>query len=70
MHIDTVRPCATGNYGAYLHKDALAIVISENMEADRVDQPLKHQLVINTTALWGVKLLRGTFGYHISTRNA
>jgi len=59
---------STGNYGAYLHKDALAIAISENMEVDRVEQPLKHQLTINTTALWGVVELRGTWGYYILTR--
>ncbi len=61
---------STGNYGAYMHKDALAIVISENMTVDKVDQPLKHQMVLNTTALWGVGELRGTFGYYILTRLA
>ncbi len=61
---------STGNYGAYLHKDALAVAISENMEVDRVEQPLKHQLVLNTTALWGVVELRDTFGCPILTRLA
>ena len=61
---------STGNFGAYLHKDCLAIVISENLEVDRVEQPLKHQLVINTTALWGVVEIRDTFGCHIHTRLA
>ena len=58
----------TGNVGAYLHKNALAIVISENLTVDRVDQPLKHQLIINTTSLWGVGELRDTFGCPILTR--
>lgn len=58
----------TGNVGAYLHQDALAIAISENLEVDRVEQPLKHQLVLNTSSLWGVIELRGTFGYYIRTR--
>jgi len=58
----------TGNIGAYLHKDALAIVIQENLTVDRVEQPLKHQLTINTTALWGVIELRDTFGCEILTR--
>ena len=61
---------STGNKGAYLHRDALAIAVSENLGVDRVEQPLKHQLTINTTALWGVVELRGTFGYYILTRLA
>ncbi len=60
----------TGNVGAYMHKDALAIVISENLTIDRVEQPLKHQLTINTTALWGVGELRDTFGCPVLTRLA
>ena len=61
---------STGNYGAYLHRDAIAIVISENLDVDRVDQPLKHQLVLNTTSLWGVIELRDDFGCPILTRLA
>lgn len=61
---------STGSYGVYAHRDAIAIAISENMEVDRVEQPLKHQLVINTTALWGVIELRDTFGCPILTRLA
>jgi hypothetical protein len=61
---------STGSYGCYMHKDALAIIISEDMTVDRVEQPLKHQLVLNTTALWGVAELRDTFGYPIYTRKA
>ncbi len=67
---NNLTAATTGNYGVYMHKDALAIAISENMEVDRVDQPLKHQLVINTSALWGVVELRDTFGYPIYTRLA
>ncbi|KKL78405.1 hypothetical protein LCGC14_2025140 [marine sediment metagenome] len=61
---------STGNVGAYLHKNALAIAIQENMKVDRVEQPLKHQLVINTTALWGVIELQDTFGCEILTRKS
>ena len=60
----------TGNVGAYLHKNALAAVISESLTVDRVEQPLKHQLTINTTSLWGVGELRDTFGCPILTRLA
>ncbi len=61
---------STGNYGAYAHRDAIAIAISEGMTVDRVEQPLKHQLVINTTALWGVIELQDNFGLPILTRLA
>ena len=61
---------STGNYGAYLHKDALAIVISESLTVDRVEQPLKHQITINTTSLWGVVELWDTFGCPVLTRLA
>ncbi len=61
---------STGNDGAYLHKDALAIIAQETMKADFVPQPLKHQITINTTALWGVKEMRGTFGVHVKTRKS
>lgn len=60
----------TGNYGVYMHRDALAIIAQENNQIDRVEQPLKHQVVINTTALWGVKEMRDTFGVAIYTRKA
>lgn len=60
----------TGNYGVYLHKDALAIAISENMKTVLVEQPLKHQVVINTEALWGFVELRATSGVPIYTRLA
>ncbi len=61
---------STGSYGAYLHRDAIAIAISENLEVDRVEQPLKHQITINTSALWGVIELQDDFGCPILTRLA
>lgn len=61
---------STGNYGVYMHKNAIAMAMGANLGVDRVEQPLKHQLVINTTALWGVGELRDTFGCPILTRLA
>ena len=61
---------STGNYGVYMHRDALAVSISVNMEVDRVEQPLKHQVILNTTALWGVIELRDDFGLPVLTRLA
>ena len=64
----TAVTSGTGSYAVYMHKDALAVVISENVGITLVDQPLKHQAVINATALWGVGELRDTFGVPIYTR--
>ncbi len=66
----TAVSSGTGSYGVYMHRDALAIAIQENLDVDRVEQPLKHQLTINTTALWGVTELRDVGGVPIYTRLA
>jgi len=66
----TAVPVGTGSYGVYMHRDALACAMQENMSVDRVEQPLKHQIVINTTALWGVTELRDIAGVAIYTRLA
>jgi len=60
----------TGSYGVYAHKDAIAIVIAENLESFQEIQKTKHQVVLETDALWGVIELRDTFGYPIYTRLA
>ena len=61
---------SVGNDAVYMHHDALAIIAQETMRADFVPQPLKHQITINTTALWGVLEMRNTFGVGISTRKS
>jgi len=66
----TAVSSGTGSYGVYMHRDALAIAIQENMSVDRVEQPLKHQITINTTALWGVGEIRDLGGVPIYTRLA
>jgi len=66
----TAVSSGTGSYGVYMHRDALAIAIQENMSVDRVEQPLKHQITINTTALWGVTEIRDLAGVPIYTRLA
>ena len=60
----------TGSYGVYAHKDAIAIVIAENLESFQVIQKEKHQVLLETDALWGVKELRDLFGVPIYTRLA
>ena len=66
----TAVSSGTGSYGVYMQREALAIAIQENMRVDRVEQPLKHQIVINTTALWGVAEIRDLAGVPIYTRLA
>ena len=66
----SVGSLSTGAIGVYMHKKALAIIAQEKMKGDVVPQPLKHQITINTTALWGVKEMRDTFGIPIYTRLA
>jgi hypothetical protein len=61
---------STGSYGCYLHKDAIGLAISQKLNAYSVEQKLKHQLVLNTEALWGVGEIRNDFGYPIYTRDA
>ena len=67
---NNLAAATTGNYGCYLHKEALAFIGQENNKVDRVEQPLKHQITINTTALWGVKEMRDTWGVPIYTRKS
>ncbi len=66
----TAVSSGTGSYGVLMHRDATAIAIQEDMDVDRVEQPLKHQIVINTTALWGVAEIRDLAGVPIYTRLA
>lgn len=66
----TAVSSGTGSYGVYMQKDALAIAINIDLASVMVEQPLKHQVVINTDALWGVVELRDTSGVPIYTRLA
>jgi len=66
----TAVSSGTGSYGCYLHKEALAFIGQENSKVDLVKQPLKHQMTINVSSLWGVKEMRDTFCVPIYTRLA
>lgn len=61
---------STGSYAVYAHRDAIAIVISENLESFMVEQKELHQVILESDALWGVAVLRNSFGYPIHTRLA
>ncbi len=61
---------STGSYGCYLHKDAIALAITEDLQTNIVEQKLKHQIVIQCESLWGVGVIQNSFGYPIYTRKA
>lgn len=66
----TAVTSGTGSYGVYAHKDFIGIVISEDAVSFVEPQLSKHQVILETDALWGVVELRDTFGYPIYTRLA
>lgn len=61
---------STGNYGAYYHRQAIALAIEENLLSYMVEDKLKHIVTINTEALWGALEMRDTFGVPILTRKS
>ena len=66
----TAVSSGTGAYGVYMHRDALAIAISEAFKPVVVKKPLQHQIIVHGEALWGVVELRGLAGVPIYTRLA
>jgi len=66
----TAVTSGTGSYGVYMHRDATCIAIQDDVKVIMVDQPLKHQMVVSSEALWGVAELRDTSGVPIYTRLA
>ena len=66
----TAVSSGTGAYGVYMHRDALAIAISEAFKPVVVEKPLQHQIIVHGEALWGVVELRGLAGVPIYTRLA
>jgi len=59
----------TGAYGVYMHRDALAIAITDDFKPLVVERPLQHQIIVHGEALWGVKELRNKGGVAIWTRS-
>ena len=59
----------TGAYGVYMHRDALAIAISEDFKPLVVERPLQHQIIVHGEALWGVIEMRDKGGVAIYTRS-
>jgi len=60
----------TGSYGVVMHRDALGLVIQKNPYTQKIEEYLKHQVVLQTKVIYGVAELRDTFGKSFYTRSA
>ena len=60
----------TGSYGVVMHRDALGLVIQKDPYTQKVEEHLKHQVVLQTKVIYGVAELRDTFGKSFYTRSA
>jgi len=60
----------TGSYGVVMHRDALGLVIQKNPYTQKIEEYLKHQVVLQTKVIYGVAELRDTFGKSFYTRLA
>lgn len=54
---------------AYLHKEAIALIMQQAPRARRYEWPQKYTTVVSVDAMWGMKEMRDTFGCWIRTRS-
>jgi len=54
---------------AYLHKEAIALVVQLQPKFEVARIPLRHGDAIIGLCVWGVKEMRDTFGVWIKTRS-
>lgn len=59
----------TGNYGALLHKDAIAAVIQMPPVVEYYRYAPRHSDVVNVSAIFGADVVRATFGMEFYTRD-
>lgn len=60
----------TNYHGAcMMHREAIALCIQAGMKTEYFDWWQKHTRVVRTTALWGMKEMRDTFGVWVKTRS-
>uniref|UniRef100_A0A6M3LBD5 Putative capsid protein n=1 Tax=viral metagenome TaxID=1070528 RepID=A0A6M3LBD5_9ZZZZ len=58
----------TGNYGALLHKEAIALVMQEEFKVEKWRVPAAASDAIAVRCLYGEEVLRSTFGAYFYTR--
>ena len=64
----TAVSSGTGNYGCLLHKDAIGLVIQQNLSVEKWRMPAAASDAIAVRSLWGCDELRDTFGIPFYTR--
>jgi len=67
---NNVTAATTGNYGVYMQRDALALVIQNAARTQIVKDTLKFRTVIQVDIIFGVGELRDTFGKSFYTRKS
>jgi len=67
---NNLEDVGTGNAGAVLHRDAIALVIQDGPDVESWRHHAAHCDVINITMLWGEDEIRNLFGIPFYTRSA
>jgi len=65
---NNLSQASTGAYGAYLHKEAIGLVLQQSPKIDNFRWDLRHSDVVNIHSIWGSDVLRVTFGAEFFTR--
>jgi len=63
---NNLTAATTGNYGAVLHRDAIGVAIQSPIHVKHLPYP-HHTIVFNDT-IYGIDVLRSTFGAYFYTR--
>jgi len=69
MTNNLTSPSSVGNYGAVLHKEAIAMTVQSPMDVEKWREERRHSWVINTSGFYGVDAIRPTFGTYFYTRS-
>ena len=66
---NNLTDAGTGNYGAMLHRDAIALVMQMNPYSQIIPEPKYHRTTIQTKVVYGLAVIRTYFGYGFYTRS-
>ena len=67
---NNLTAATTGNYGAMLHKDAIALVIQRNPRSQIVPIKQEFRTLLMVDVIYGVGVLRDSFGQAFYTRKS
>lgn len=65
---NNLTAATTGSYGVVMHRSAIGVAIQQNPKAQRIDEEIKHRIVIQVKAIWGEDEIRDTCGKSFYTR--